>query len=542
VVAPRAGGAGRPSPRFVERAVGAAAELVAHGLAAEARDLRLTAARVEAAGGRIDSARSRLRRIRTPGDASIVSRTLAREVRAEVAARRGDDTGVLRQARGGLDDLAAWQAAFGSHDLQSSFAMHGRSLVLRGVHAALATGRADVVFDWSERARHIASHAVVPRPPEDPRVASAVGELRLLAGNEGAGVRHRESELRELVRSLRWEAGGADVAPTYAGLHDAQSALAAAGAVLIAYLWDGDGLSALVVTPGQATVVGLGPVAPSPEQSAQLQAELDLAAGRLGGRAGAAVQASLDGRLEELSQRLAEPVLAIADRERVASRLVIVAPGILAGMPWTMLPALSGRRLTLPTSATRWVALSAARRALAGRAGFVVGPGVDRGHDEAVACSGPWSVTTVLSGADATTERAAALAASVDVLHLIGHGRHAGDNPHFSGIELADGPWFGYDIEGLTHVPHVVLLSACELGRSSVDWGHEALGMARTWLHAGTRCVLASPSNVNDEDARALLPEVHARLSAGEAPADALAFATRRTGIATPFLSYGAGW
>ena len=41
----------------------------------------------------------------------------------------------------------------------------------------------------------------------------------------------------------------------------------------------------------------------------------------------------------------------------------------------------------------------------------------------------------------------------VDVLHLAGHGRHPGDNPLFSAVELADGPWFGYDIDQLSHTP-----------------------------------------------------------------------------------------
>ena len=35
------------------------------------------------------------------------------------------------------------------------------------------------------------------------------------------------------------------------------------------------------------------------------------------------------------------------------------------------------------------------------------------------------------------------------MLHVAAHGRHSADNPLFSGLELADGPWFGYDIDQL---------------------------------------------------------------------------------------------
>ena len=85
------------------------------------------------------------------------------------------------------------------------------------------------------------------------------------------------------------------------------------------------------------------------------------------------------------------------------------------------------------------------------------------------------------------------LASRVDVLHVAAHGRHTADNPLFSGIELADGTLFGYDIDLVPQLPATVVLSACEVGRSSVLWGEEALGMTRIWLHAGTRCVIAAP-------------------------------------------------
>ena len=79
------------------------------------------------------------------------------------------------------------------------------------------------------------------------------------------------------------------------------------------------------------------------------------------------------------------------------------------------------------------------------------------------------------------------------MLHIAGHGRHTGENPLFSAVELVDGPWFGYDIDELRRTPSTVVLSACELGRVSVRSGEEAIGMSAAWLHAGARTVLSSP-------------------------------------------------
>ena len=109
------------------------------------------------------------------------------------------------------------------------------------------------------------------------------------------------------------------------------------------------------------------------------------------------------------------------------------------------------------------------------------------------------------------------------MLHLAGHGRHPGDNPLFSAVELADGPWFGYDIDQLPHTPATVVLSACELGRASVRSGEEVVGMTAAWLHAGARCVTSSPALVADDVACEVLAGWHARVAEGEAPADALA-------------------
>ena len=156
-----------------------------------------------------------------------------------------------------------------------------------------------------------------------------------------------------------------------------------------------------------------------------------------------------------------------------------------------------------------------------------------------------WPRATMLAGDHAVAAKVAAMAAKVDLLHLAGHGRHPGDNPLFSAVELADGPWFGYDIDQLPHTPGLVVLSSCELGRASVRSGDEVVGMTAAWLHAGARCVTSSPTLVADDVACEVLAGWHARVAKGDAPADALADAARDLdddAAPSPFVSFGAGW
>ena len=80
----------------------------------------------------------------------------------------------------------------------------------------------------------------------------------------------------------------------------------------------------------------------------------------------------------------------------------------------------------------------------------------------------------------------------------------------------------------------VILLSACEVGRSTLRGGEELIGMTAAWLHAGSRCVIASAAAINDAVAHDVLVEVHRHLASGTPPATALARALTRVDPAGP--------
>ena len=222
--------------------------------------------------------------------------------------------------------------------------------------------------------------------------------------------------------------------------------------------------------------------------------DLDMAAAELPDSLAGSVRGTLARRLDAVAALLVDPLL---DGPRRPAPVVLTPSGLLAGVPWTLLPGLVGRPVTVAQSATSWLARSATPLRT-GSAGFVAGPRVVRAEAEVRAAAKAWGSAPVLAGDDATAAAVSELAGRVDVLHVAAHGRHSAENPLFSGLELVDGTWFGYDIDQLPAVPDVVLLSACEVGRSSVRWGEELIGMTAAWLHAGARCVVASPAAVND--------------------------------------------
>jgi tetratricopeptide (TPR) repeat protein len=522
-----------PSATRVARAAELAALLRRHGLPHDATMMTLSAARGELACGDAPAAGRRLATVRPGAAAPLGVRLREREIRAEVAAATGRRRAALGHVRRGLDELHRWQSTFGSLDLHSTLVGHGRRLATEGLRLALADGRPEVVFEWSERARALGSRVIAVRPTSDPTAARALAELRQTTDEAAA------STLRARIRQQSWYGEGSHQVPEPATLDAVAEALGAAGGVLASYVAVDDDLCCLVVDRFTRDVVRLGRVRPVAQLLAGMQADLDMAAARMAAEMRGVVLAGLRARVEQLADMLVRPLTGRLSSERV----LVVPPGVLAGTPWSMLPGLAGRAVTVPRSASRWLA-GRGRQLPAERVGLVAGPGVPRADEEVTNAGSAWPRAEVVRAPEAQAAMVSDLAARVDVLHVAAHGRHSADNPLFSGLELADGPWFGYDIDQLSSIPDTVILSACELGRSSVRWGAETIGMSVAWLHAGARTVVASPASVADDVACEVLTATHARLAEGAPAAEALADAARTVDDAglSPFLCFGSGW
>jgi len=138
-----------PQPQEVAEAARALDDL---GFASDAAALRLSYELWAARHGRRSEFRSATR---VSSTAPMDVRLLVHEVRAARAQRVGRHLNVRTHARAGLDELFGWQRQFGSLDLQTSVVWHGHGLVGIGLQSAVRSGRPDVVFEWSERARHL---------------------------------------------------------------------------------------------------------------------------------------------------------------------------------------------------------------------------------------------------------------------------------------------------------------------------------------------------------------------------------------------------
>jgi Tfp pilus assembly protein PilF len=499
------------------------------GLKWDAAALRLALAHAHTSRGERDAAAALLSSTDLAPAAPLAVRLLARHVRAEVAAGRSRRA-AFHQIRSGLDELHAWQSSFGSLDLQTNVVGHGVQLAVRGLSLAVLSRSDAVLFEWSERARMLASRIQSVRAPQDPQTISDLAELRAGPSPE------REAELRRTIRERAWQRRGSGEVSEPVPLAQLQAALGTTAA-LVAYVVTGDRVVGLVLTDRATQRHDLGERERLEPLLRGLLPDLDMAASDLTPSLAGSVRGALAARVAAVADLLVTPLL-----REVGDRQVVLTPsGVLAGVPWSLLPGLAGRPVTVAQSATSWLA----RRATPLRtqsAGFVAGPRVVRAELEVRGAAKAWSDAPVLAGADATAAAVSELAGRVDVLHVAAHGRHASENPLFSGLELVDGTWYGYDIDQLEHVPDVVLLSACEVGRSSVRWGEELIGMTAAWLHAGARCVIASPAAVNDVAAHDALVRVHEGLAAGIDPAMALAgtvSAVTTHNAPAPFVCFG---
>jgi CHAT domain-containing protein len=118
-------------------------------------------------------------------------------------------------------------------------------------------------------------------------------------------------------------------------------------------------------------------------------------------------------------------------------------------------------------------------------------------------------------GEAATVTALRKAAPGCDVLHLASHGMFRADNPMFSALKLHDGWLMASDVMELDLDGALVVLSACESGRSEVIGGDEILGLARAFLGAGAASLVVSLWLVQDETTAKLMERWYARLREG---------------------------
>ena len=524
---------------------------LASDLPTDATAASLLAAEAWLDAGDIDAAERSAAAVQTSRATPIAVRLHARLVAARVQLERGNRTRGLRQIRSGLDDLADFQARFGSQDMQAGGAVHGAQLARLGLRTALGTGSPATILQWLERSRAVTTRLPAVQPPADQELADLLGELRLaaidaraaaVAGAAEPVLQRRVENLRKRVRARSWTVSGSGAARRPLTLAAVQRLLATdpAGPVVLAYVHGAQEHHVLAITARTAVHRRL---VDWPVVSGLLRrtvGDLDLlAAARIPRPVRQVAERSLQGSLGQLDRELLTPVAAqLGD-----GPVIIAAVGPTATLPWGLLPTLAGRPVSVSSSVTAaMAAVGRPNRAFLRGVLAVAGPDVPGGEAEARAVAGLHAGAGLLVGADATGDAVLGQLPAGGLLHIAAHGHHEPDSPLFSCVQLADGPLYGYDIAPTASLPDHVVLSSCDVGRSDEMPGGEPLGLAAALLRSGVSTVVAGVSRVADEVAAATMVVYHQRLLAGDGPAVALAAAIGAAqGRPAPLTCFGAG-
>jgi tetratricopeptide (TPR) repeat protein len=523
---------GRRDARLCTALIGVADRLDALGWPVPAVEARVDAALVAVALGATRRAARQLEtaaRFRRGGPAA----QRARGWYAEGLRRRlaGDVRGSQRALRRGLVLLDEHRASLGASELRALSGAHGKALAEEGLRAAVAAGRPSEVLIWAESWRAGALRMTPVRPPEDPRLADALAELRVVAadletaltgGRATGSLRQRQLRLEqrvlELTRRVSGDGGAVSRPPAVRAL-----AGELGDGALVEFVTSDDELLAVVVAAGRATLHRLGGVAGVDRELRMLRfavQRLVTLPGDVPGRA--SVRASAEHAAGLLDARLLAPLA-----RRIGDRpLVVVPTAAVNGLPWSVLPSCHGRPVTVAPSATVWLRAELTGEVDTGRPVLAAGPNLPGAPAEIAAIGEHRAGARVLIGADATVEAVAAALDGAPLAHVAAHGSFRTDNPLFSSLELADGPLTVHDLEQRVRTPPSrVVLSACDTGMSAVRPGDELMGFTAALLGLGTRTLVAPVLPVPTEVTTPLVVELHRGLAAGLGPAAALAAA-----------------
>jgi tetratricopeptide (TPR) repeat protein len=530
-----------------------AARLRDRGLNQDADRAELLAARALLAAGRVDEARGRIAAVRRRGPTAPLDVSLMRRLaRAELAEREGRAGAALAELRAGLAMVQARRGRLGSLDLQTGTAALGADLAAAGLRLALGRGSAPLVFAWLERSRAQAFRVRPVRPPADPQAAADLAELRQLSylirqaeldGHRDPAAISRRAELQRGIRERSWQAGGLGEAFAQASPGEVAAALDSGGQSLVSVLARDGRLHAVVLRHGAVRLVGLGDAAVAEEAARRLNADLDTLAGRrLPARLETVLRESIRKQAAVLTAEIVAPLRSLIGDDGV----VLTLTGALASIPWSLLPDLHGRPVTVCPSASSWLAAWRRERPGAGapRPGapvLVAGPDLEHAAGEVTEIANVYPDSRPLLAGEATVGATLRALDGAPLAHLAAHGHHERENVLFSRLDLADGPLMAYDVQQLAAAPRQVVLSSCDVGRAVVRPGEEILGFTAALLYMGTTTVISSVARVADDAAAVgIMTGYHRWLRAGARPAEALARAAGGEPF-SPFVCFGAG-
>lgn len=495
-----------------------------------------------------DGADRRLSTLRRTNRESLAARLHDTLVRARLDHARGRQVEAERRITTGNRLLAAHQFQSSSLDVRAALALHGRRLAIFDAERAIATGDADGILTSIERWRAI-SHRINPvTTPDDPEIASMTRELRRLRRLVADGGTQTPPTLAAEVSALEEEVSQREWSLTVHGSSastmapvDADEARAAASdrdVTVVEFFEVGEAVWTIVVAHGVVSAQPTGRV----DEVSRLVTRLrrDLRA-----RAIVATGSPMASVLERAT------TASLADLDAVLNpggptddRVVVIPSRTLAAVPWSLLPSLRARPVTVAPSLTRWVrGPSRAPGSLwTEPVAALFGPGLSRTGPEIRAIRAAWSGTAhdgdLRPASSADVLRALG---SARVVHLAAHGIHEAQSPLFSSVQVADGPVFAHEFPRPVAAEHVAL-SACDVGQFSTRPGDEPLGLAIALISLGATSVLGAVAPVADHVAAEAMVAYHRLIATGTDASTAWGSVVEQQPAAGVFCYYGSDW
>lgn len=491
----------------------------------------------------LETARIDLARLETDQPQPLGARLHLQLLAFQLASAEGDDQHATQILARAAERLAQEQGGVHSMEVRAGLAFHAARIRDADVASATDAGSLPPLFESAERWR-AASHRVPPlSPSQDVETAALVGRLRQLRRDGLATpfsdaqreVVVLESEITARLRAVQGAQAVADLRP--ATFDQTATAASERDATIVTFHEIRDTVVRLTLCEGELRQSVLGPVADIAATTGRASADVRAAA-----LARPSMAAFLDRARTRSLQDLDQTLLGGIE---AGGTVVIVPTTALASLPWRALPSLTGHPVVAAPSVTAWVR----RPTHATRTPSVIalaGPGLPRAREEAREVEKAWgrhtespSATTPLAYAVASDVRAAL--ASASVVHLAAHGHHVDQNPLFSSLDMGDGPVFAHELTAPL-AAELVILSACDVGRSRGRVGDEPLGLAAALLSLGVQCVVAATSPVHDDVAAAAMADLHQRLVGGVDVATALRDTAAHVPGAESFCAYGNTW
>ncbi len=515
--------------------------------APEAMQAHLLAGRIALSRGSMSEADQHLGHAARPRRRGPpLPRSVAWLAQALQAEARGNARAIVAACTRGLDALEEHQMRLGATELRAYGTAHGAEFATQAQRDALRRGDVRRLLFWSERWRATALAARSAPSGEDKQLAAELealrsvsrllGETEMGASRRNALERERrrleaavQARTRRLPGSHKPGEGGFDLD----GLFDEL------GPNTLIELVTVDSVLHAVIVAGRR--VRLHTVGSVPEREVQMNRFVlrRITRGR--------PQPGDELALKHRGAALEASLLGDAAAELGDGPVVVIPPGRLRAAPWTLMPSLRDRVVTVAPSASTWLRARRMRPPSPRRVALVAGPGLATKGAEVEPLRSRYPGAVLLGRGNATAGQVLAALDGAWLAHIAAHGTFRADNPMFSSILLDDGPLIVHDFERLGRAPYQLVLAGCDSGVAAPVGADELLGLVSSLIPLGAAGIVASIVPVNDIAAVPIMLALHDALQRGATLPEALLAARRAAGddplaeaTAHSFLALGA--